>query len=63
MVAPEQRDQFVRNLTVETTEAFFGNGIDTGLEYSFVMHQRRTNDAQSPDRTTTHARRSARNLR
>ena len=37
MVAPEQREQFVRELTVQTTEAFFEQrGIDTGVEWSYV---------------------------
>jgi hypothetical protein len=55
MVAPEQREQFVRELTVQTTEAFFEQrGIDGGLEYAFVMHNRQTNDPQSPGRHDPH---------
>lgn len=55
MVAPEQREQFVRELTVSTTEAFFdARGIESGVEYSFVMHHRKTDDAQSPGRHDPH---------
>ncbi|MBN8639830.1 MAG: hypothetical protein J0M07_31240 [Anaerolineae bacterium] len=55
MVAPEQREQFVRELTVQTTEAFFEQrGIDGGLEYAFVMHHRQTDDPQSPGRHDPH---------
>jgi len=55
MVAPEQREQFVRELTVSTTGAFFEErGIDSGLEYSFVLHHRQTDDPQSPGRHDPH---------
>jgi hypothetical protein len=55
MVAPERREQFVRELTVQTTEAFFEQrGIDGGLEYSFVTHHRQTDDPQSPGRHDPH---------
>lgn len=55
MVAPERREQFVRELTVQTTEAFFEQrGIEGGLEYSFVTHHRRTDDPQSPGRHDPH---------
>jgi len=55
MVAPEQREQFVRELTVNTTEAFFEErGIDTGVEYSFVTHHRTTDAPQSPGRHDPH---------
>jgi len=55
MVAPEQREHFVRELTVSTTEAFFEErGIDSGLEYSFVLHHRQTDDPQSPGRHDPH---------
>ncbi len=56
MVAPERREQFVRELTVQTTEAFFDQrGIDGGLEYAFVTHHRQTDDPQSPGRHDPHA--------
>jgi len=55
MVAPERREQFVRELTVQTTEAFFEErGIDTGIEYAFVTHHRQTDDPQSPGRHDPH---------
>lgn len=55
MVPPEQREQFVRELTVRTTETYFDvRGIDGGLEYSFVMHHRQTDDPQSPGRHNPH---------
>jgi hypothetical protein len=55
MVAPDDRERFVRELTVSTTEAFFvERGIDGGLEYSFVMHHRKTDDAASPGRHDPH---------
>ena len=55
MVAPERREQFVRELTVQTTEAFFEQrGIDGGLEYAFVTHHRQTDDPQSPGRHDPH---------
>ncbi|MBE2269273.1 MAG: hypothetical protein IAE80_13655, partial [Anaerolinea sp.] len=51
----ERREQFVRELTVQTTEAFFEQrGIDGGLEYAFVMHHRQTDDPQSPGRHDPH---------
>jgi hypothetical protein len=55
MVRPEQREPFVRELTVTTTEAFFeARGIDTGVEYAFVTHHRQTDDPQSPGRHDPH---------
>jgi hypothetical protein len=55
MVAPERREQFVRELTVQTTEAFFEQrGIDTGVEWSYVLHHRQTDDPESPGRHDPH---------
>jgi hypothetical protein len=55
MVAPELREQFVRELTVGTTEAFFeARGIDTGVEWSYVLHHRQTDDPQSSGRHDPH---------
>jgi hypothetical protein len=55
LVDPRQREQFVRELTVSTTEAFFEErGIDTGIEYAFVMHHRQTDDPGSPGRHNPH---------
>src|SRR5688572_15834646 len=51
MVALEQREQFVRELTETTMEAFFeARGIDSGVEWSYVLHQRVTDDAEAPGR-------------
>ncbi len=55
MVPPEQREHFVRELTVQMTEAFFEQrGIDTGVEWSYVLHHRQTDDPQSPGRHDPH---------
>ena len=55
MLAPERREQFVRELTVQTTEAFFEQrGIDTGVEWAYVLHHRQTDDPQSPGRHDPH---------
>ena len=55
MVAPDEREQFVRELTVNTTESFFEErGIDTDVEYAFVLHHRQTDDPESPGRHDPH---------
>ncbi len=55
MVALDRREQFVRELTVQTTEAFFEQrGIDTGVEWSYVIHHRQTDDPQSPGKHDPH---------
>lgn len=55
MVAPERREQFVRELTVSTTESFFEErGIDSGVEWAYVLHHRQTDDPQSPGRHDPH---------
>jgi hypothetical protein len=55
MVAPDEREQFVRELTVSTTETFFvERGIDSGVEWSYVLHHRKTGDAESPGRHDPH---------
>jgi len=49
MVAPEEREQFVRELTERVVDDFFeARGIDTGIEMSYVIHHRLTDDPQSP---------------
>jgi hypothetical protein len=49
MVAPGEREQFVRELTESVVEGFFDErGLDTGVEFSYVMHHRLTDDPQSP---------------
>jgi len=55
MVPSDRREQFVRELTVSTTEAFFEErGIDSGVEWSYVLHHRPTDDPQSPGRHDPH---------
>ncbi|MBK8027001.1 MAG: hypothetical protein IPK19_37850 [Chloroflexi bacterium] len=40
---------------MQTTEAFFAaRGIDTGVEYSYVLHHRQTTDEQEPGRHNPH---------
>ncbi len=49
MVAPEEREQFVRELTESTVNGFFDErGLDTGVEFSYVLHHRLTDDPQAP---------------
>jgi hypothetical protein len=49
MVAPEDREQFVRELTERVADDFFeARGIDTGIEMSYVLHHRLTDDPQAP---------------
>jgi len=49
MVAPEEREQFVRELTENMVNGFFDErGLDTGIEFSYVLHHRLTDDPQAP---------------
>lgn len=49
MVAPEDREQFVRELTESMVNGFFDErGPDTGVEFSYVLHHRLTDDPQAP---------------
>ncbi len=49
MVAPEKREQFVQELTESVVEDFFDKrGLDTGVEMSYVLHHRLTDDPQAP---------------
>jgi hypothetical protein len=49
MVALEEREQFVRELTESVVNGFFDErGLDTGIEFSYVMHHRLTDDPQAP---------------
>jgi hypothetical protein len=49
MVAPEDREQFVRELTESVVDDFFeARGLDTGVEFSYVLHHRLTDDLQVP---------------
>lgn len=55
MVPPEQREQFVRQLTERTMNDFFdARGIDTGVEWSAVLHHRQTDGAESPGQHNPH---------
>jgi hypothetical protein len=55
LVAPEQREQFVRELTEGVVESFFEErGIDTGIEYSYCLHHRETDDPQTPGQHNPH---------
>jgi hypothetical protein len=49
MIPFEQRERFVRELTENVVEEFFDErGLDTGIEYSYVLHHRNSTDPQSP---------------
>ena len=49
MVTPEEREQFVRELTESMVNGFFDErGLDTGVEMSYVLHHRLTDDPQAP---------------
>jgi hypothetical protein len=55
MVAPDERGRFVRDLTERMVEDFFeARGLDTGCEFSYVMHHRLTDDPQAPGRHDPH---------
>ena len=55
MVEPDERERFVKELTETTLEQFFETrGIDTGLEYSYVLHHRQTDDIEAPSRHNPH---------
>ena len=49
MVAPKERERFVRELTEHTVDDFFeARGLDTGCELSYVLHHRESDDPQAP---------------
>jgi hypothetical protein len=49
MVALEDREQFVHELTESMVNGFFDErGLDTGVEFSYVLHHRLTDDPQAP---------------
>ncbi len=55
MVPPEQREQFVKQLTERTMNDFFdARGIDTGVEWSAVLHHRQTDGDQAPGQHNPH---------
>jgi hypothetical protein len=50
MVPFEQHERFLRELTENVVEGFFDErGLDTGVEYSYVLHHRNSTDPQSPE--------------
>jgi len=55
MIPAEQRERFVRELTERTVDDFFeARGLDTGCEYSYVLHHRYSEDPQTPGMHNPH---------
>lgn len=55
MVPPEKREQFVRHLTERTMNDFFdARGIDTGVEWSAVLHHCQTDGDEAPGQHNPH---------
>ena len=55
MVPSENREQFVKQLTERTMNQFFdARGIDTGVEWSSVMHHRKTDGEEAPGQHNPH---------
>lgn len=55
MIPPEQREAFVQQLTAQTMNNFFdARGIDTGVEWSSVLHHRQTDGEESPNQHNPH---------
>ncbi len=55
MIPHQQREQFVRELTERTVDGFFeARGLDTGCEYSYVLHHRDSDDPQVPGMHNPH---------
>jgi hypothetical protein len=55
MVPPEKREQFVKQLTERTMNDFFdARGIDTGVEWSSVLHHRQTDGDEAPGQHNPH---------
>jgi len=55
MVPLEKREQFVRQLTEHTMNSFFdARGIDTGVEWSAVLHHRKTDGIEAPGQDNPH---------
>lgn len=49
MIASDERETFVRELTESVVDDFFdARGLDTGVEMSYVLHHRLTDDPQAP---------------
>jgi hypothetical protein len=55
IIPHDQREQFVRELTERTVDDFFEvRGLDTGCEYSYVLHHRDSDDPQAPGMHNPH---------
>ncbi|MEQ8673769.1 MAG: hypothetical protein RLP44_29940 [Aggregatilineales bacterium] len=55
MVPPEDREHFVKQLTTLTMNDFFdARGIDTGVEWSAVLHHRQTDGKEAPGQHNPH---------
>lgn len=55
MVAPEDREAFVWELTEDVIDDFFDRrGLDTGVEWAGVLHHRLTDDLESPGLQNPH---------
>ncbi len=55
MVPPDERETFVKQLTERTMNNFFdARGIDTGVEWSAVMHHRMTDGEEAPGQHNPH---------
>lgn len=55
MLPPIEREAFVRTLTERTVEGFFeARDIESGAEWSAVLHHRETDDAHAPGRHNPH---------
>lgn len=55
LIDSQEREQFVRELTERILDDFFEmRGIDTGCEYSYVLHHRVTDDAVAPGMHNPH---------
>lgn len=55
MVPPDEREAFVKQLTERTMNDFFdARGIDTGVEWSAVLHHRQTDGDEAPGQHNPH---------
>ena len=55
MIPHDDREQFVKELTESTLDDFFeARDVDTGVEFSYVVHHRHTDDPQAPGQHDPH---------
>lgn len=55
MIPSDNREQFVKQLTERTMNNFFdARGIDTGVEWSAVLHHRQTDGEEAPGQHNPH---------